>query len=582
MTEGIVITDPELQMLLNNKTDGFNYRMRRHSDWTENYELYRDRVTYNRLTQRQSVNLPIMKLFIQTLLANVDNFPVIQFENLDNNKSAEIFKNEYWRVTVDDNNMEINDIVDKKQVFLFGRTYDQWQVMGGKVKQTIIDPMDIKVSRYTDPTNIHSSRFLIHENIFVPLSTLKQNPDYNQEAIGKLELFYKSQLGVIKAEDNENSLTDKNKKMSDLGVPDVEDPVLGETYVQLTNHFVYREETDGSQQLYLYVEAEDMCILMKKPLEEVIGVTKDHFWRTHYPYESWADDVDRQDWYTDGKADMIRTPNKIINSMYAQEVENRTLKNFNMKYYDGTKDWQPPTNQPLVPGGWYPLPGKPSEVFQLAEVANLGESLPFIEFLKGVIEQASGATPQLQGTPEKKQITLGQFQGLFSQAQERVKGMSKFYTKAWERRGVLFDKMCEAAGDDLDAVKIHKKGKNTSDIYTRDISAKDWETPLGYAVRVWSQDDKNNNDMQQLQKLNSLLVNIPNNSKVKEIFDRKSAEWAGCTPEEVNAIMEEEKRKADVIASVANAGANAGGTGITPTPTPALPAPMQKPPMLTA
>ena len=49
----ITVIDPELQVLLGNKQDGYNYRERRQQDWTENYTLYRDRVTINRLTQRQ-------------------------------------------------------------------------------------------------------------------------------------------------------------------------------------------------------------------------------------------------------------------------------------------------------------------------------------------------------------------------------------------------------------------------------------------------------------------------------------------------------------------------------------------------
>ena len=53
--------DPEVTMLQNNRNEGYNYKYRRSIDWTETYELYRDKVIVNRLTQRQSVNLPIMK-----------------------------------------------------------------------------------------------------------------------------------------------------------------------------------------------------------------------------------------------------------------------------------------------------------------------------------------------------------------------------------------------------------------------------------------------------------------------------------------------------------------------------------------
>jgi hypothetical protein len=43
------------------------WRERRHPQWTSNYEIYRDTVITNRLTQRQSVNVPLMKETIRTL-----------------------------------------------------------------------------------------------------------------------------------------------------------------------------------------------------------------------------------------------------------------------------------------------------------------------------------------------------------------------------------------------------------------------------------------------------------------------------------------------------------------------------------
>jgi hypothetical protein len=44
------------------------WRERRHWQWTLNYELYRDTVIVNRLTQRQSVNVPCMKKTLKTYL----------------------------------------------------------------------------------------------------------------------------------------------------------------------------------------------------------------------------------------------------------------------------------------------------------------------------------------------------------------------------------------------------------------------------------------------------------------------------------------------------------------------------------
>lgn len=543
------LTDPELILLRNNKESGVKYRERRHDQWTENYEFYRDQVQINRLIQRQSVNLPIMKQAIRSLLKDVDDMPVIHFENLDNNKDAEIFKNEYWKWTVEQNRMDIQDIIDKKQVFMFGRSFDQWQIMDGRVVQTIQDPMDILVSRYTDPSNIHTSRFLIHTHIILPLSVIEKNDQYDKEAVAKLKAWYGTQAGLVKSATNRKTLQEKNKKLQDLGVSDMSSPILGETYVELSQHFVVRD--DG--QIWLYVECDDMYILLRKPLEEVIGTTKDHFWKTHYPYVSWADDVERQDFWSDGIADIIRTPNKVLNAWYSQIVENRTLRNMGMNFYDAKvasgEGWMPPSNVEPTPGGWIPLPGKPSEVYQKVDVPDLSESMDEVKFVIDMLERATGSTATQQGAQTERKITLGEVQLALGEAKERVKGMSKFYTQAWKDRGLIFEKLIEAAGDRLDAVKINKKGKNSNDIYTREIGPGDWKTASGYNVRVWSRDEKDKENTTQLERLNVAKQIMPDNPKFDDTYKRKILEFTGLSPDEINDIMEFEKKKQDMFAS---------------------------------
>ena len=275
-------TDPLLTLLRLNKESGFNYRKRRQDDWVENYTLYRDKVTINRLTQRHSVNLPLMKQTIRTLLKDVDDMPVLYFENLDNDKQAEVFQNEYWKKILELNKADLKDIMDKRQVFLYGRSFDQWQIVDGMIKWTIIDPEDILVDRYMDPSDIDSSRFLIHTHIFVPLSTLESNKDYDQKKVAALKLWHASDQGLLKSKSNEEMLLKKNEKMADMGLSDVDSPVLGETYIELSMHFIYQKEV-----LHLVVEADDYNILMKKPLDEVIGKTEDNYWQNHFPYNTW-------------------------------------------------------------------------------------------------------------------------------------------------------------------------------------------------------------------------------------------------------------------------------------------------------
>ena len=564
----VVEENLELQMLLNNKETGFNYRLRREEDWRNNYELYRDRVTVNRLTQRQSVNLPLMKTTLRTLLKDIDDMPVIVFENLDNDKQAEVFQNEYWKWTLEQNNAEIQDVVDKKQDFFFGRTFDSWQVEDGRIVFDVEDPEDMLVDRFMNPYDLDSSRFLIHTHIFKPLSSLKNNPDYDQKEVAKLEQFFSSQLGIVKAKDNENSLQQKNKKMADMGVPDMDDPVLGETYVELTMHYVFREgeKVNGKvvpDQIFVFVEAEDQTILMKKPQEEIIGTTKDHYWRNHFRYNTWGDDIDKQDFWTDGIADIVRVPNIVLNSWFSQLVENRTLRNFGMHYYDSSlkaDGFIPSTFNP-VPWGWYPVPGKPSEVLQKVDIPDLSESLDEMQYVTEMTEKATGATATQQGVQTANQRTLGEVQLAQGEAKARTQGMSKFYTNAWKQRATKFLKLIEAASDRLDAVKIYKEGKNTDNVFAMEISPKDWMTKAGYRVKVWSQDEKKANDTDSLNKGIAVLQLMPGNPKLLEVIQRKGLELADLKPDEITAIMQFEEQRNMMIAQGLIAPPMQSGTG---------------------
>lgn len=63
-----MLTSQELQ---DNIDSAVQHRERRHPQWSENYRLCRDTVITNRLAQRQSVNVPLMKETLRTIRANI-------------------------------------------------------------------------------------------------------------------------------------------------------------------------------------------------------------------------------------------------------------------------------------------------------------------------------------------------------------------------------------------------------------------------------------------------------------------------------------------------------------------------------
>lgn len=565
MVDTLPLRNPELEILRLNIESGFNYRERRHQDWLENYTLGRDKVVLNRLSQRQSVTLPLMKLTLKTLLKDMDDMPVLEFEELGNQKDKQVFYNEYWKYTGEQNGFELQDIVDKKQEFYFGRTFDQWQIVDGKVKMTVQDPMDILVDRFMNPFDLHSSRFLIHTHIFVTLTSLEKNKDYDQAAVKRLNNWHASDQGLIKAKANLQMLSDKNQKLAEMGVSDVDAPILGETYVELTLHFVYdKREGSNEEELFLKVSVDDLEIIMRKPLEEVIGVTKDNFWRNHYPYATWAGDLERQDFWSDGAGDMVRTPNKVANTWFSQLVENRTLRNLNMNLFNSNiEGFVPQTWQPQA-WGMYGIPvpagGKIDDVFKQMPVQDLSDSLDEMNFLLTMLEKGTGATQTLQGVKSEQQVTLGEIQLTLGEAKERVKGMSKFYTQAWKDRGLIFIKLLEAVGDKIDAVKVYKKGRNTDNIFEREISPSDWKSEAGYRCKVWSQDEKNAESQDSLQKMNAAKTIMPDNPVVDTVYKRKVLEFSDFTPDELNDAMkyEEEKRQMMIQQGIVQQGIQPG------------------------
>lgn len=547
------VFSPEVQRFQKDKEEGFEYKKPRQDQWTENYTLYRDTVIYNRFTQRQSVNIPLMKMSLRTLLAQYDDMPVVSMENLDNDKEKEVFQNEYWKKTGEDNKFEILDIVDKKQEQFFGRTFDQMQVMDGTIKVSIISPEDIIISRLADPTNIHSSRYLIHTHIFVPLSVLAQNQDYDKAALNSLKDFFSTDEGLVKAAENEQSWQKKQQKLIDLGITDALSPIMGETMVELSLYFRWDVSRDGEgQEIYLSVIGQDSYeIMKKKALELHIGEpTEDNFWQKHYPYNSWAGDIDMQHFWTDGAADIVRGSNKVLNTFYSQKVENRTLRNYGMHYYngavDGTDSWAPQTFE-AKPWGWYKIPGNPDEIVKKVDIPDLGDILNEMKFIMEVNEKATGATSTQQGVQTERKITLGEVELALGQAQERVKGTSKFYTQVWKERATMFLKLIEAAGDKLDPVKIYKKGRNTDRIYEREIEPKNLLAK--YRVKIWSKADKDTQDQASLQKWDAVNRVMIDNPKVQELYRRKLLEFADAPPDEINAIMEFEKQKQEMMAA---------------------------------
>jgi len=527
------------QKLDNLKTDeqaDFAYQERRHSEWTENYQLNRDKVTTNRITQRQSVNIPLMKGTLKTILANIDEFPAIEFEELGNDKQKEIFLNTYWDDFVIKDKLEIKDIVDKKQELLYGKTWRKLNISYGRPTSEVREPFDILVDRYSDPADLETSHHLIDCNIFRTLDQLAANPNYDKAAINRLKIFYGTKNGLIKVEEVTRLMEAKNQRLSEMGVPDMDMPMLGHVVVELRGYFLKIWDSLAEQDHIHVIVAVDAGIggkeiLMAKPLKEILNID-------FYPFVTWSSDPERNDHYPDGTADIVRTPNKVLNVWFSQLVENRSLRNMGMNFYDATikEGWSPQSFDP-VPFGWYPLPGKPSEVFQKVEIPDLSESLDEIGFVKGLVESATAATSTTKGETDNNKVTLGEVELTLQAAKERISSISKFYMLAQKEFGEKWAKLVNANGDKIEAVKLYKKGFK-GNMYAKTVAPSDWRSEDGYSCRVVSSAEREQKDMQSIQKLNAIKTEFMGNTAFKKIYDKKLLDFGGLNPDEAKQVMD--------------------------------------------
>lgn len=549
--ETLTISDPELEIIQLEKDSAYNFKERRIPDMDTNYMLYRDKVVTNRLTQRQSVNVPLMKYGIATLLKDVDETPELVFKNLGNNAQKEIFYNEHWKEVARRNKLVIMAEVDRKQGFLFGRSFKKINIENGRVTMDVIDPKDMLVHRYVNPISLHSARVLIQTGIYVTLSDILENDEYNTSERERLRSYFEQKDDVggdLEDDDNFSVVSQKADRMSALGVSDAFDPVLGETYIELNE--VYKSEYSKEEDqniIFRYVIAVadgEMFKLHKAKLHELIGKTADNFWYNHFPYTSWGMDPERTDFWSDGAGDILRTPNIILNSWISQLVENRSLRNLGMTYYDSTDpSFVPQTFDPEA-FGFYPVPGNPNEVMMPVDIPDLTGSLEEIQWLIRLAEKATAATATQTGSVETKKVTLGEVEMALAKAEERVKSIQKFIDDDWLEFGLLYTKVLEAAGDMIDAVKIHKKGRVTDKIYTREISMKDWKEKAGYTCEIIMKQDDDTNATNALQKLQVAKQEYPDNLPLKKIIGRKALNFAGLTAEEISQVEEFEAQKA--------------------------------------
>ena len=527
--------DPLLVKLLNEKKSAREIQERRHSEWDENYRLYRNKVKTNRLTQRQSVHIPLMKETIKTLLSKIDDAPNVSWSEKSGDELKELVYEEMWNDFYKLNKLEWLDVIDKKNVLLYGLSTKFLNIGKKGVRVSVLDTYDVAYDPLMNPSDIETARFIVRQNIFKPLREILADERYDKEGREQLKVFMLSEKGMAQSGKNKEEWEKKMERIRSLGVDTNEFPLFagGDVVVNLTEHYTKVWDTKTKKfERRVVVYADDHMKLMDESLKELIGIDL-------WPFVMWSEDPETNDVYPDGVADLVRDPNKLIDVWFSQQAENRTLQNFQMYWYDSTiQGYQPQTYEP-GPGRMLPAPGDPNKTLMPVGINGLDETFNAINFLVNVVERGTGATAIEKGESSEGSQTLGEVEILVGKATERVVGMQKFYRGSWYSVAKLWDALMQA--NSFGKYSLYKTGRDGK-MYEKVVYDKDWKSEAGYEPDVSSSSEQENEQVKSIQKWGFILQQNPNNAVLRKIAQERQLGILDLTPAELKEVKEEEER----------------------------------------
>lgn len=546
-----------LSKLLNEKKAAREIQERKHQDWNDNYELYRNKVKTNRLTQRQAVNIPLMKETIKTVLSKIDDAPNVDWMEKSGDETKELIYQEVWNDSFKRNNLEQLDVLDKKNVLLYGLSTKKLNIAKKGVVIDVLDTFDVVFDPMMSILDVETARFIVHQNIFKPLRDILADDRYSKEGRDKLKDWVMTEKGMIQSGKNKEEWEKKMERIRSMGVEHSEFALFagGDVVVNITEH--YTNIWDEKKKKFVRtvcVYADDTIELLKEPLSELIGMDM-------WPFVVWCEDPETNDIYPDGVADLVRTPNKILNVWFSQAVENRTLQNFQMHWYDGTVQGYTPQTYEPGPGRMLPAPGDPNKTIMPVQINGLDETFNAINFLTNIVERGTGATAIEKGQAEKGSQTLGEVEILVGKAMERSLSMQKFYRGSWYQVAKKWDAIMQ--GNSFEKFSLYKTGRGGK-VYEKIVYNKDWKSDAGYEPTVSSTSEQESESIKSLQKWNFVLQQFPTNTVLRKLGQQRQLQVLDLTPSELEEVEEEENRLEQVAQEQAQLETQMAQQGLQP------------------
>lgn len=530
----LAMLDEKMMKLKREAKSARDHQERRHADWNDNYELYRNKVRTNRLTQRQAVNLPLMKETIKTILSKIDDPPNIDWKEKSSDELKELIFQEIWNEQYKHQKLDWLDILDKKNVLLYGLSTKFLNPQDTGIDISVLDVFDVVFDPLMNPMDIESARFIIRQNIFKSLRDILADTRYSEKGKEDLKIWAETPEALIQSSKNKEEWEKKMERARAMGVDHKDFPTFagGDVIVNISEHYTLMWNTDIQKfERHVVTYADEWAELLDEKLIDLIGVNE-------LPFVLWFEDPETNDIYPDGVADLVRTPNKVINVWYSQMIENRTLQNFQMHWYDASNDSYTPQTYEPGPGRMLPAPGKPGDTIMPVQINGLDETLTAIEFITSIIERGSGAVAIDKGVAEAGTQTLGEIQILVGKAQERSVSMQKFYRGSWYELAKKWANLMHA--NPPKNMKLYRTGESGK-LYEKKVTPSDWKSVAGYEPIVSSTSEQEASDLKSVQKFMAVVAQFPDNPELKKIAQKRQLELLDFTPDELKRVQEAEE-----------------------------------------
>jgi hypothetical protein len=413
--------------------NGVKFRQPRLDTITQIEDLYLNKAK-KALKARFSVCLPIMGAFIDTLLSNIDQPPVIKFghkEEADRKKTKKVTA--AWESDSQDptNDWAIEDLDAKKFAAFSGVGIMKYHAESDPKYSSHLEANDYNdfVCEPKGGADLEKHFYLGQENIFKTWADLKKG--------AKKETYDDSQIRKLK-----RATTDEGYKRNDtlyqtrknryqaLGLNPEDEEYIGEAMYRLTEWgMVY----NGIRYYLLFDYETGIWVRCEK--------LKDVYASDLWPWVAWHTHRDKRVFWTKGPADDMIPVCENSNTIFNQALENRQNANFGQRAYDA-KMFPDPSELEWRPGGL--VRAKASQMmkrisdgvyeFKTSELSIRG-TIDMISFMDSFWGQKTGVSPSKQGVAER-QKKVGIFFGELQEIAKKFGLLNKYFKRCWVQLGL--------------------------------------------------------------------------------------------------------------------------------------------------